>query len=106
MPTIPDHDAAHEWTASSAWSGQPNGESGRVATCHRKSRGLILIPSVGCPGMIPEPSETATAVVTNPDYSKLFVELGVGSVIVGIILVALTPFLRKLITDAEPVPAS
>ena len=63
-------------------------------------------------GMIPEPSGTAPA-ATNPGYAKLFAELGAGSLVVGIALVVLIPFLRKLITDkaedvpvAEPVPIS
>jgi POT family proton-dependent oligopeptide transporter len=56
-------------------------------------------------GMIPEPTGT-TAVATNPGYAKLFAELGAGSLAVGIALVVLIPFLRKLITDkAETVPA-
>jgi len=56
-------------------------------------------------GMIPEPTGT-TAVATNPEYVKLFAELGAGSLAVGIVLVVLIPFLRKLITDkAETVPA-
>ncbi|HEY2713055.1 MAG TPA: oligopeptide:H+ symporter [Chthoniobacterales bacterium] len=49
-------------------------------------------------GMIPEPNGT-TAVVTNPGYVKLFGALGAGSLVVGIALVVLIPFLRKLITD-------
>ena len=49
-------------------------------------------------GMIPEPTGT-TAVATNAGYAKLFAELGLGSLAVGIALVALIPFLRKLITD-------
>lgn len=49
-------------------------------------------------GMIPEPKGT-TAVVTNPAYAKLFAELGVGTLAVGVALVVLIPFLRKLITD-------
>jgi len=49
-------------------------------------------------GMIPEPNGT-TAVVTNPGYMKLFGALGAGSLLVGIALVVLIPFLRKLITD-------
>src|ERR1700730_1128237 len=56
-------------------------------------------------GMIPEPSGT-TAVATNAGDAKLFAELGVGSLVVGIALVILIPFLRKLITDkAETPPA-
>jgi POT family proton-dependent oligopeptide transporter len=54
-------------------------------------------------GMIPEPTGT-TAVATNPGYAKLFAELGVGSLAVGIALVLLIPFLRKLITDKAETP--
>src|SRR5256885_4181450 len=59
-------------------------------------------------GMIPEPNGT-TAVATNPEYVKLFAELGAGSLAVGIALVVLIPFLRKLITDkaeARPIAAA
>jgi POT family proton-dependent oligopeptide transporter len=49
-------------------------------------------------GMIPEPSE-GSAVTTNPVYSKLFIELGCGSLVVGVALALLIPFLRRLITD-------
>lgn len=52
--------------------------------------------------MVPEPSE-GSAVVTNPVYARLFVELGVGSIVVGVVLVALIPFLRRLISDAVDV---
>ncbi|MGE5731750.1 MAG: peptide MFS transporter, partial [Gemmatimonas sp.] len=48
-------------------------------------------------GMIPEPTGT-TAIVTNPDYSSLFASLGWGSTAVGVALVLLIPFLRRLIT--------
>src|SRR5438874_4255864 len=55
-------------------------------------------------GMIPEPTGT-TAIATNPGYAKLFAELGAGSLAVGVALVVLIPFLRKLITDkAETLP--
>ena len=53
-------------------------------------------------GMIPEPTGT-TAVATNPDYAKLFAALGAGSLVVGVALVVLIPFLRKLITDKAEV---
>jgi len=47
-----------------------------------------------------------TAVATKAGYAKLFAELGAGSLAVGIVLVVLIPFLRKLITDkAETPPA-
>jgi proton-dependent oligopeptide transporter, POT family len=56
-------------------------------------------------GMIPEPTGTTIA-ATNAGYAKLFTELGLGSLAVGIALVVLIPFLRKLITDkAETPPA-
>ena len=56
-------------------------------------------------GMIPKPTG-ATALVTNAGYAKLFAEVGAGSLVVGLALVVLIPFLRKLITDkAEITPA-
>ena len=56
-------------------------------------------------GMIPNPVGT-TAAATNDGYAKLFTELGLVTLAVGIGLVVLIPFLRKLITDkAEEVPA-
>jgi POT family proton-dependent oligopeptide transporter len=54
-------------------------------------------------GMIPEP-KGATAVMTNPEYVKLFGALGAGSLVVGVALVLLIPFLRKLITDKAEIP--
>ena len=60
-------------------------------------------------GMVPEPAGHS-ALVTNPDYATLFAELGWGSVIVGVALVALIPFLRKLIkgkdTSADDMPVT
>src|ERR1051325_4689951 len=55
-------------------------------------------------GMIPEPTGT-TAAATNAGYAKLFAELGAGSLVVGVILLLLIPFLRKLITDKAEIPA-
>src|ERR1700745_2103660 len=54
-------------------------------------------------GMIPGPTGT-TAAATNAGYAKLFAELGLGTLAVGIALVALIPFLRKLITDKADTP--
>jgi POT family proton-dependent oligopeptide transporter len=51
-------------------------------------------------GMIPEPSST-TALLSNPEYIGLFSRLGWGSTVVGIVLVLLIPFLRRLIKDKE-----
>jgi hypothetical protein len=54
-------------------------------------------------GMIPEP-KGSTAVATNPEYVKLFAALGAGSFVVGVALVLLIPFLRRLITDKVEIP--
>jgi POT family proton-dependent oligopeptide transporter len=54
-------------------------------------------------GMVPEPSGT-TAIATNPEYVKLFAALGLGSLVVGVALVVLIPFLRRLITDKAEIP--
>jgi len=54
-------------------------------------------------GMVPEPSE-GTPLTTNHVYSTLFAELGCGSLAVGVVLVVLIPFLRKLITDEATPP--
>jgi len=51
-------------------------------------------------GMIPEPHGT-TALVTNPEYSQLFARLGWGSTAVGVVLVLMIPFLRRLIRVAD-----
>jgi POT family proton-dependent oligopeptide transporter len=56
-------------------------------------------------GMVPEPGE-GTPVTTNPVYSRLFAELGCGSLAVGVALVVLVPFLRRLIKDEEPAVAA
>jgi len=55
-------------------------------------------------GMIPNPTGT-TAAATNGGYARLFLELGLVTLAVGIALLVLIPFLRKLITDkAETAP--
>jgi len=51
-------------------------------------------------GMIPEPAGS-TALATNPAYSDLFARLGAGSLLVGLVLVLLIPFLRRLIRDRQ-----
>jgi POT family proton-dependent oligopeptide transporter len=56
-------------------------------------------------GMVPEASE-GSPLVTNHAYARLFAELGGGSLLVGVVLAVLVPWLRKLIRDeAEPAPA-
>src|ERR1043166_5942658 len=65
--------------------------------------GLASLFAGGFSGMIPEPAGT-TAITTNPEYVKLFGALGLGSLVVGVALVVLIPFLRRLITDKAEVP--
>jgi POT family proton-dependent oligopeptide transporter len=70
--------------------------------------GLASVFAGDFSSMVPEPSE-GTPLTTNPVYAKLFFELGLGSIVVGVLLVVLIPFLRRLITDAapaEPAPAA
>jgi POT family proton-dependent oligopeptide transporter len=51
-------------------------------------------------GMIPEAAGT-TASATNAAYATLFTQLGLASTAMGILLVLLIPFLRRLITDND-----
>ena len=56
-------------------------------------------------GLIPEAGE-GMAVATNPTYHHIFSMLGWGSVGVGVLMVVVIPFLRKLISNtSEPRPA-
>ena len=56
-------------------------------------------------GMIPEPAD-GSALSTNGDYFSLFSQLGIGSLVVGVVLFLLIPLLRRLIRDKqEAVPA-
>ncbi|WP_113066151.1 oligopeptide:H+ symporter [Oleiagrimonas sp. MCCC 1A03011] len=75
--------------------------------------GLASLYAGDFSGMIPEP-DGATALATDPAYASLFAKLGGGSLAVGIALIVLIPFLRKLIRtrkrdaadmSAEAVPA-
>ena len=53
--------------------------------------------------LIPEPS-TGAALSTNAAYSNLFTQLGCGALGVGVALVLLIPFLRRLINSVEVKP--
>jgi POT family proton-dependent oligopeptide transporter len=55
-------------------------------------------------GMVPEPTGT-TAVATNPGYADLFLRLGLGATVFGVLLVVLVPRLRRLIRDPSRSPA-
>jgi POT family proton-dependent oligopeptide transporter len=62
--------------------------------------GIASLFSGDFSGMLPEAKGT-TAAATNPEYASLFSQLGWGTVAVGVVLVVLIPFLRRLIRDAE-----
>ncbi|HAT32745.1 MAG TPA: MFS transporter, partial [Janthinobacterium sp.] len=51
-----------------------------------------------------QPAGVGSAAATNPAYGHLFSQLGWGSFAVGVALVLLIPFLRKLIQDKEVAP--
>ena len=62
--------------------------------------GLASLFSGDFSGMVPEPSQGA-ALSTNADYSRLFSELGWSTVAVGVLLVLMIPYLKKLIRDEQ-----
>lgn len=62
--------------------------------------GLASLYAGDFSGMIPSPTGT-TARATDPAYASLFGNLGWGSVAVGVVLVFLIPFLRRLIKDRD-----
>ncbi|MEK8033063.1 oligopeptide:H+ symporter [Ideonella sp. DXS29W] len=62
--------------------------------------GLASVYSGEFSGMLPEPAGHAPQ-ATNPAYADQFLRLGAGSVAVGVMLVLLIPFLRRLIRDKE-----
>jgi proton-dependent oligopeptide transporter, POT family len=59
--------------------------------------GLASLFAADFSGVVAQP-EGATALSTNPAYAQLFAQLGWGSVAVGVLLVLLTPLLRRLIS--------
>lgn len=56
-------------------------------------------------GMVPE-ADGRSALETDPAYAALFVRLGMGSAAVGVAMVLLIPFLRRLIRDREEAQAA
>lgn len=60
--------------------------------------GLASLFAADFSGMVAQPAGS-TALTSNPVYATLFTQLGLGSVVVGLALMALIPWLRRLITD-------
>lgn len=58
--------------------------------------GLASLFAADFSGLVAQPADS-TALLSNPSYSALFTQLGAGSVAVGVLLVLLVPFLRRLI---------
>ncbi|MFZ6647794.1 peptide MFS transporter [Undibacterium sp. TJN25] len=63
--------------------------------------GVASVISSWFSGLIPDAKEGMSAVATNPTYNSIFSTLGWSSVGVGVVMVALIPFLRKIIKDVE-----
>lgn len=59
--------------------------------------GLASLFAADFSGMVAQPAEGASALASNPAYSTLFTQLGMGSLVVGVVLFALRPWLRRLI---------
>jgi POT family proton-dependent oligopeptide transporter len=69
--------------------------------------GLASLFAGDLSGMVPEPSADGGALASNPVYLGLFTKLGCGSLVVGVGLIVLIPFLRRLIRDEDaPVDAA
>ena len=66
--------------------------------------GVASVISSWFSGMVPEAKEGLSAAATNPTYTSIFSTLGWASVAIGIVMVALIPFLRKIIKDSEASP--
>lgn len=62
--------------------------------------GLASLFAKDASTMIPEPTAGA-ALSTNPSYSQVFSVFGWGTIVVGIAMIVLIPYLRKLIKDAD-----
>ena len=62
--------------------------------------GIASLVANDLSGAIPEAQGTA-ALATNPFYGRLFGLLGGGTVLVGVVLALLIPFLRRLISDKD-----
>jgi proton-dependent oligopeptide transporter, POT family len=58
--------------------------------------GLASLFAADFSGVVAQPAGTS-ALSSNPAYALLFTQLGVGSLVVGAVLVALIPWLRRLI---------
>ncbi|HTD02749.1 oligopeptide:H+ symporter [Undibacterium sp.] len=63
--------------------------------------GVASVISSYFSGLVPEAKEGLSAAMTNPTYQSIFSTLGWSSVAVGIVMVALIPFLRRIIKDSE-----
>lgn len=63
--------------------------------------GLASLFAADFSGSVAQP-EGGSALVSNPAYASLFTQLGLGSVVVGVLLILLVPRLRRLIGEPKP----
>lgn len=62
--------------------------------------GVASVISSWFSGMVPDAKEGLSAVATNPTYKGIFSTLGWSSVAIGVVMVMLIPFLRRMIKDS------
>ncbi|MBB4845367.1 POT family proton-dependent oligopeptide transporter [Paucibacter oligotrophus] len=65
--------------------------------------GLASLFAADFSGSVAQP-EGGSALVSNPAYASLFTQLGLGSVLVGVLLIVLVPRLRRLIGEPKQEP--
>ncbi|MET0519358.1 MAG: oligopeptide:H+ symporter [Burkholderiaceae bacterium] len=63
--------------------------------------GLASLFAADFSGMVAQPAGS-TALASNPAYASLFTQLGLGSVAVGVALIVLIPWLRRMIVSEAP----
>ena len=63
--------------------------------------GLASLFAADFSGLVAQPAD-GSPLTSNPAYATLFTQLGVGSLVVGVVLVALVPWLSRLIGPVNP----
>lgn len=74
----------------------PTKYQGIMMGCWMLGTGLGAVLAGKISGLMPV-NTGSTPLLTNPGYSQVFIIVGVGSAVMGVIMYCLTPYLRKLI---------